>query len=235
MGVGSRRQIEQWITEGRLTLKGHQIALGTKSDQLDAVWLDGKPISIHKPKIALPQVLLYYKPDGEVCTRTDPENRLTVFNRLPPLKGQRWIMVGRLDLPTSGLLLFTTDGELSHRLLHPAYTIEREYAVRVMGRVNKHTLERLKKGVHLSDGWAAFTNITDQGGTGINHWYNVTLKEGRTHEVRRLWESQDCKVSRLIRIRFDAITLPQNLSKGQYRLLEPLEVRQLAARVNLKY
>lgn len=168
-----------------------------------------------------------------MCTRQDPENRPTVFSNLPALSNQRWIMIGRLDVNSLGLLLFTNDGELAHRLAHPSFAIEREYAVRVLGKVTHEVLNRLTKGVKLADGMAAFTQIEERGGEGVNRWYHVVLQEGRNREVRRLWESQGLKVSRLIRIRFADISLPTRLKRGQWQELTTEDKAKLAQRVNL--
>jgi len=232
-GLGSRRQIEQWIKKGRIQVNQRIATLGDRIKQTDEIHIDG-PKCRH-PNLYTPtrQVLCYYKPTGEICTRHDPNKRTTVFRRLPLPKQGRWISVGRLDLNTAGLLLLTTDGELAHRLMHPSYTIEREYAVRVLGEVNKLILQRLREGVQLDDGIARFNRIIDAGGGGANHWYHITLSEGRNHEVRRLWASQGVRVSRLIRIRFGPIHLPKGLRTGHYIELEPQNLQRLLQLVNL--
>jgi len=191
---------------------------------------------INKIKTIRPpqQVLCYHKPVGEVCTRQDPEGRTTVFKRLPPPEQGRWISIGRLDLNTAGLLLLTTDGDLAHRLMHPSYTIEREYAVRILGAVNDEMLKRLRDGVLLDDGKASFKRIVEAGGRGANHWYHVMLSEGRKHEVRRLWESQGVVVSRLIRIRFGPILLPPGLRRGHFVELDVKDQQALSQIVDLK-
>jgi 23S rRNA pseudouridine2605 synthase len=178
-------------------------------------------------------VLLYHKPEGEVCTRHDPEKRPTVFDNLPRLQRGRWVAVGRLDFNTAGLLLFTTDGELANTLMHPKAQIEREYAVRIFGEVNSTLLEKLKKGVMLEDGIAKFDQIIDAGGEGHNHWYHVILHEGRNRQVRRLWESQDVKVNRLIRVRYGSVVLPRELRKGHMKELSPAEIKRLGTSVGL--
>lgn len=232
LGLASRLEIERWIQQERIQLNGKIAQLGDRMDMQSVVTLDGQLITL-TPAQAPRRVLLYHKPEGEICTRHDPENRPSVFSRLPELKGQRWIMVGRLDINTLGLLLFTNDGELAHRLSHPSYEIEREYAVRILGSVDKRMLKRLKEGVQLEDGFAAFTQIQEQGGQGANRWYHVVLKEGRNREVRRLWESQGVVVSRLIRVRFATVGLPNHLKRGQWLELDASEVNQLAKQVKL--
>ena len=176
---------------------------------------------------------MYYKPEGELCTRSDPEGRATVFDRLPRLTGSRWIAVGRLDINTSGLLLFTTDGELANRLMHPSREVEREYSVRVFGQVDDAMLARLRKGVQLEDGPANFKEIKFTGGVGINQWYDVTLMEGRNREVRRLWESQGIQVSRLIRIRYGNIKLMKGLPRGGWEEMDLENVNYLRELVGL--
>lgn len=213
-GLGSRREIETWIREGRVRVNKRVATIGEQVNLNDQISLNGRLINSMKLQQPPRQVLCYHKPVGEVCTRRDPEGRPTIFARLPPPKHGRWISIGRLDCNTSGLLLLTTDGELAHRLMHPSYQLEREYAVRILGQVDEAMLKRLREGVTLDDGLAQFNNITDAGGAGANHWYHVTLMEGRKHEVRRLWESQGVTVSRLIRIRFGTIHLPAGLKMG---------------------
>lgn len=233
-GYGSRRQIEEWIRTGRITVNGMPAVLGIRVTGKDEIRCDGKPLPV---AAALgrkaSRTLLYHKPVGELTTRSDPQGRATVFDHLPPLKTARWIGVGRLDLNTAGLLLLTTDGELAARLMHPSHEIEREYAVRVLGRVEPHVIERLLTGVTLADGTAAFTSIHDAGGQGANHWYHVTLREGRQREVRRMWESQGVRVSRLIRIRYGPVELPRHLRPGRYQELSAREARVLYRAVDL--
>jgi 23S rRNA pseudouridine2605 synthase len=218
-GLGSRREIERWIQQGRVSVTTQVAKLGDRVERDAKIFIDGKLIKLLASAPLQRRVLIYHKPVGEVCTRHDPENRPTVFAQLPRLKEQRWIMIGRLDINTLGLLLFTNDGELAHRLSHPSYGIEREYAVRVLGKVDVAQLNQLKKGVKLEGRMAAFTRIEERGGEGANRWYHVVLKEGRYREVRRLWESQGIKVSRLIRIRFGNVCLPSDLRRGQWREL----------------
>lgn len=228
-GLGSRREIEKWIADGRVSVNGKPAQLGDRVDLTAKISINNKPIILRAQQMAKQRVIIYHKPEGEVCTRSDPEGRPTVFANLPTLRNQRWIAVGRLDITTSGLLIFTTDGELAHKLMHPSSEIEREYAVRVLGNVSDEVLKRLRKGVQLEDGVAAFNDIKDAGGTGVNHWYHVILKEGRNREVRRLWESQGITVSRLIRVRFGNIQLPRLLRPGRCQDLEPQQIEELNA------
>jgi 23S rRNA pseudouridine2605 synthase len=234
-GYGSRRQVEDWIRAGRIRVNGKPAELGLGVTATDTIEIDGRTVAV---TAALgqpaPLTLLYHKPVGELTTRADPEGRPTVFDRLPPLKTARWIAVGRLDLNTAGLLLLTTDGELANRLMHPSSEIEREYAVRVLGAVSPGVLERLLGGVELEDGRAAFATLRDAGGSGANHWYHVTLKEGRNREVRRMWESQGVAVSRLMRVRFGPIGLPRQLRPGHHRPLTRAEIVALYRAVGLE-
>lgn len=232
-GLGSRRQIERWIEEGRISIDGHPAALGARVTPDQALRVDGRIVPAHAFQTK-PRILLYHKPEGEVCTRSDPQGRPTVFDKLPSLRGARWIAVGRLDFNTSGLLLFTTDGELANRLMHPSREIEREYAVRVLGKISDDMLARLKQGVMLEDGPARFDSIVDAGGTGANHWYHVTLKEGRNREVRRLWDAVGVQVSRLMRIRFGSIQLPPHFHAGRSMELDDDATAALYEQVGLK-
>ncbi|OKP03271.1 23S rRNA pseudouridine(2605) synthase RluB [Xenorhabdus eapokensis] len=215
-GHGSRREIEGYIQQGRISVDGKIATLGDRIEVNPAIKirLDGRILNIKEPQKTVCRVLAYYKPEGELCTRHDPEGRPTVFDRLPKMQGARWIAVGRLDINTSGLLLFTTDGELANRLMHPSREVEREYAVRVFGEVDNAKLRQLTQGVQLEDGPASFKTIAFKGGEGINQWYNVTLTEGRNREVRRLWEAVGVQVSRLIRVRYGDIDLPKGLPRG---------------------
>lgn len=234
-GKGSRREIEAIIAEGRVSVDGKIATLGDRV-QLNAhtkIRLDGHLVSLIPAQKEICRVLMYYKPEGELCTRADPEGRATVFDRLPRLTGARWVAVGRLDINTSGLLLFTTDGELANRLMHPSREVEREYSVRVFGEVDEAMLQRLRKGVQLEDGPANFKQIKVVGGTGINQWFDVTLTEGRNREVRRLWESQGIQVSRLIRIRYGNIKLEKNLPRGGWEEMGLEQVNYLRELVGL--
>ncbi len=232
-GLGSRRQIERWIEEGRVTVDGQPATLGIRVTPEQKLRVDGRVIPMHVFG-SKHRTMVYHKPAGEVCTRSDPEGRKTIFENLPRLRGARWISVGRLDYNTSGLLLLTTDGELANRLMHPSHEIEREYAVRVLGKVNDGVLEQLKQGVMLEDGPARFIGIVEAGGEGANRWYHVILKEGRKHEVRRLWEAMGLTVSRLIRVRFGPVLLPPHLRTGKSADLEEDITAELYRLVDLK-
>lgn len=231
-GLGSRREMERWIEEGRVSVDGKPAALGDRVSERARIAIDGKPLE-HAPAQET-RCILYHKPTGEVCSRSDPQGRRTVFERLPKLKKGRWISIGRLDFNTSGLLLFTTDGELANALMHPSANIEREYMVRVMGKVEPEMLERLVNGVVLEDGVARFTDIQDGGGDGINHWFYVVIMEGRNREVRRLWESQGLTVSRLKRVRYGEVFIPSRVKQGQWTELDPKEVKGLYRMAGLK-
>jgi 23S rRNA pseudouridine2605 synthase len=226
-GHGSRRGIEEWIRAGRITINGKLANLGDRASASDQICLDGKPLDLGGSAAAT-EVLLYHKPVGEVTTRSDPEGRPTVFDRLPPPASGRWIVVGRLDVNTSGVLLFTNDGELAHRLMHPSSEIEREYLVRVRGVPSAAVVERLRKGVQLEDGPASFDRIEAQSAEGSHSWFRVCLHEGRNREVRRLFEHEGFEVSRLSRIRYGPMELPRDLRGGGFHRLAAREVASLA-------
>lgn len=234
-GKGSRRELEEVIAAGRVSVDGKIARLGERVqvNSSTKIRIDGHLVSLIPAQKEICRVLMYYKPEGELCTRSDPEGRATVFDRLPRLNGARWIAVGRLDINTSGLLLFTTDGELANRLMHPSREVEREYSVRVFGEVDEAMLQRLRKGVQLEDGPANFKEIKAVGGTGINQWFDVTLTEGRNREVRRLWESQGIQVSRLIRIRYGNIRLEKSLPRGGWEEMGLEQVNYLRQLVSL--
>jgi len=224
-GHGSRREIEQWIRDGRVTLAGHVVQLGERAEPGADIRLDGQPL----PTAPLGEhaVLMYHKPMGEVTTRRDPAGRPTVFDRLPPPPAGRWVVIGRLDVNTTGLLLFTTDGALAHRLMHPSAEVEREYLVRVHGHPTPELVERLRTGVVLEDGPARFDRIEPKGRSESHSWFRVTLREGRNREVRRLWEQVGLEVSRLARLRYGPAVLPEDLRPGQWRLMPVGEARLL--------
>lgn len=235
-GHGSRREIEAMIQAGRISVDGKISTLGDRVEASSAlkVRIDGHVVAIRQPENDICRILVYYKPEGELSTRRDPDGRPTVFDRLPKMRGSRWIAVGRLDVNTSGLMLFTTDGELANRLMHPSHEVEREYAVRVFGQVDDEKLKLLRTGVQLEDGMAAFRTLKFQGGEGINQWYNVTLIEGRNREVRRMWEAVGVQVSRLIRVRYGDINLPKGLPRGGYKEMKLEEVNYLRQLVDLR-
>ena len=234
MGFGSRRRIEQWIGEGKVRINGQLARLGDCVEEGDKINIGARKAVIGARQTRV-RVLLYNKPEGEVCTRHDEQGRPTVFDQLRPLKNGRWISVGRLDINSSGLLLLTNHGELANRLMHPSTGVEREYAVRVKGEVTPAMLERLRQGVELEDGVARFDDIVDAGGSGSNHWYHVVLREGRNREVRRIWASQGVRVSRLIRVRYANLVLPRGLRQGRRQELTLEEIRELFDHVGLAW
>jgi 23S rRNA pseudouridine2605 synthase len=233
-GIGSRREMERWIKEGRITVNDKVATLGDRISEGDVASVDGAPVNLIFDRQSERRVLIYNKPVGEICTRHDPEGRPTVFDHLPPLKEGRWIAIGRLDINTSGLLLFTTDGDLANALMHPSAQIDREYAVRVLGNVDDALLKRLTDGVLLEDGMAKFTDVQFFDGEGANKWYHCVVMEGRNREVRRLWESQEIQVSRLKRVRFGPVFLPSDVRAGTWKLLEDKEVKSLSQMLELK-
>ncbi len=233
-GLGSRRELEKWISAGRISVDGKIASLGDRVIETTKIRIDGKPLTLKKESEIRRRVLIYNKPVGELCTRNDPKGRPTVFERLPNLRQGRWVAIGRLDYNTSGLLLFTNDGEMANRMMHPSSAVEREYAVRIHGEVNEQMLQRLQQGVTLEDGIAAFNTIKAAGGEGTNQWFHVTLKEGKNREVRRLWESQDVEVSRLIRVRYGDVSLPRSVHRGTWAEMPDNEVNALSVSVNLK-
>jgi 23S rRNA pseudouridine2605 synthase len=226
-GYGSRREIEGWIEAGRLRVNGVVAKLGERASPGDLVELDGKALAL-KAAGARPRVLLYHKPDGEMVTRSDPEGRPTVFQRLPPIPGGKWVAVGRLDINTAGLLLITDSGELANRLMHPRYEVEREYAVRVLGALTPQERSRLLQGVPLEDGVGHFDRLESSGAAeGANRWYRVVLREGRNREVRRLFEALGRKVSRLLRVRYGPVELPRDLKPGRWIELDEERVAEI--------
>jgi len=234
-GFGSRREMESWIQAGRVKVNGKIASLGGRVSSNDKITVDGKKLSANTAKAVTQTVLIYNKPMGEICSRKDPEGRPSVFDKLPRLQHARWVVVGRLDINTSGLLLFTTDGELANKLMHPSMQIEREYAVRVIGEVTKEMIQSMHKGVLLEDGLAKFSDIQFFSGEGANQWYHVVIMEGRNREVRRLWESQGVKVSRLKRVRYGNVFIPSVVKVGQFRELPVSEVKDLYKLAGLNY
>ncbi|MHB8801591.1 MAG: 23S rRNA pseudouridine(2605) synthase RluB [Rhodocyclaceae bacterium] len=225
-GLGARREIEEWIAAGRVQVNGEPAHLGQRVAVTDKVKVGGRLVNLHFAA-RVPRVLLYHKPEGEIVSRDDPQGRPSVFNALPRLRGGRWIAIGRLDFNSCGLLLFTSDGALANRLMHPRYGIDREYAVRVLGEIDEASLAKLTEGIELEDGFAKFIRLQPAGGEGANHWYRVTLEEGRNREVRRMFAAVGVTVSRLMRVRYGPIVLPANLKRGQCHELEPGEVQAL--------
>lgn len=227
-GVGSRREMDQWIADGRVTVNGEVAQLGQLVVPTDKVKIGGRLINIRFTGSSRPpRVLMYHKPEGEIVSRSDPDGRPSVFNALPRMRGGRWINVGRLDFNTSGLLLFTTSGDLANKLMHPSSQLVREYAVRVLGELTDEAQQQLLKGVELEDGLANFSSLVDAGGEGANKWYRVSLYEGRNREVRRMFEAVGCTVSRLIRVRYGPFILPPQLKRGRCRELNEVEIKAL--------
>jgi len=232
-GYGSRREMERWIEQGRFSINGEKAKLGDRVARRDQVQLDGRDIELVSELDSPRRVLIYNKPVGEVSTRHDPEGRPTVYDHLPPLKNGRWIAIGRLDINTSGLLIFTSDGELANKMMHPSANIDREYAVRVLGNIDDEMISNLKEGVLLDDGMAKFTDVQFFDGEGANKWYHCVVMEGRNREVRRLWESQGIRVSRLKRVRYGTIFMPSDVKIGTWKELEHKEVKVLAKTLEL--
>lgn len=242
-GLGSRRQIEIWIKEGLIKLNGEVVELGQSVVSGDVVMHNGRKIIIRDALQTLPRILMYHKPEGEVCTRNDPEGRPTIFDKAPGLKHSRWIAVGRLDINTSGLILLTDNGDLANKLMHPSSQLQREYAVRVMGKASPEQLKQLTHGVELEDGKARFEEIMesspDDGDetkkSSFNRWYHVVLMEGRNREVRRMWEAVDLKVSRLMRVRYGSVMMDKSNRPGRFYELDPQSIRELAELAGINY
>jgi len=232
-GYGSRRGLETMIKEGKVTVNGAVAELGDQISVDDVVKLEGRAVSAKRLWQQPKQVILYNKPVGEVCTRKDPEGRRTIFQSLPSPEEGRWVSVGRLDINTSGLIILTTDGELANKLMHPSTEMDREYAVRVLGDVTSEMMQRLRDGVELEDGMAKFADIQPAGGEGANSWFHVVIQEGRNRAVRRLWESQDVQVSRLMRVRYGPIIIPKQLKMGRWMMLESADLEALYEEVEL--
>ncbi|HQV87925.1 MAG: 23S rRNA pseudouridine(2605) synthase RluB [Nitrosomonas sp.] len=225
-GLGSRREMEALIAAGEVSVNGKVAIVGDRVGPEDVVRIGKRVIRLNLEE-SLPKVLLYHKPEGEIVSRDDPEGRPSVFDKLPHLRSSKWIAIGRLDFNTSGLLIFTTDGVLANRLMHPRFEMEREYAVRILGELTAEQMKQLTTGIELEDGVAAFSYLAEQGGEGINHWYRVILKEGKNREVRRMFEAIGLTVSRLMRVRFGPINLPPRIKRGQWLELDEKETRQL--------
>lgn len=223
-GLGSRRQIEAWIQAERISINGRIARLGERASPGDSIRIDDKPVALEHSTM---RVLAYHKPVGEIVTRNDPQGRSSVFERLPRLTHGKWVTVGRLDYNTSGLLLLTNSGDLANRLMHPRYAVERTYSVRVQGALGAADLERLRQGVEIGDGPAAFESIEAAGGEGSNRWYRVRLREGRNREVRRMFQAVDRRVSRLIRVQYATVVLPRDLDPGTWRELDAREITLL--------
>lgn len=235
VGIGSRREMEEWISAGRVTLNGEVATLGMRAVAGDVVCADKRTIYVKgQAALGLPRVLLYHKQEGEIVSRDDPKSRTSVFDNLPKLRGQKWIAIGRLDFNTSGLLIFTTSGELANRLMHPRFEVEREYAVRVQGEMTSEQMRQMtKEGIELEDGLVRFEKLSDEGGEGFNHWYRLVLKEGRNRVVRRTFEALGLTVSRLMRVRFGIVNLPPSIKRGKMAELGEGEVKMILDWVGL--
>lgn len=235
VGLGSRRTMEIWISAGRITVNGEVATLGMRVTEDDVVRADKRIVHFKTNSDSLPRVLLYHKQEGEIVSRDDPEKRVNVFDKLPKLQGMKWIAIGRLDYNTSGLLIFTTSGDLANRLMHPRFEVEREYAVRVQGRMTDEQMQQMvNDGITLEDGPVKFERLTDEGGEGYNHWYRLMLKEGRNRVVRRTFDALGLPISRLIRVRFGLVNLPPRLKRGELAELGTGEVNQVLDWVSME-
>lgn len=234
-GVGSRREMEEWITAGRVTVNGEIATLGMRVVEGDILRADKRTVHVKAQEDKeFPRVLLYHKQEGEIVSRDDPEKRANVFEKLPKLRGMKWIAIGRLDFNTSGLLIFTTSGELANLLMHPRFEVEREYAVRVQGIMTPEQMRQMtREGIELEDGLIKFDKLTDEGGEGFNHWYRLVVKEGRNRVVRRTFEALGLVVSRLMRVRFGIINLPPSIKRGKMAELGEGEVTMILDWVGL--
>jgi 23S rRNA pseudouridine2605 synthase len=230
-GHGSRREIERWISAGRITVDDEVAQLGIKVDGSERIAIDGKPIRLPKSE-QKPRTLIYHKPPGELCTRSDPQGRKTVFHSLPRVLGARWISVGRLDFQTTGLLIVTTDGELANRLMHPSSELKREYVVRAFGELSEEAMQELKSGVELEDGRAKFDDIMLAEGEGANRSYRVLVSEGRNRIVRRMFEAVGCRVNRLMRVSYGPVSLPRKLRPGKFEELNEKQIARLQQAVS---
>ena len=225
-GMGSRRDMEELIASGRITINGEVAQVGAAVTPADVVRLDKRTLHLQF-EAELPRVLIYHKPEGEIVSQDDPEQRASVFDKLPRVRNGRWVAIGRLDINTSGLLIFTTSGDLANHFMHPRYEVEREYAVRLMGELSEEQMAQMRVGIELEDGVAQFDVLQDKGGEGANHWYQVVLREGRNREVRRMFEAMGLMVSRLMRVRFGPVSLPSRVKRGQMLEMPPKEVAAL--------
>jgi 23S rRNA pseudouridine2605 synthase len=226
-GLGSRREIEEWIGAGRVNVNGESAHVGQRIGPGDKVKVNGRLVNLHLGQQRAPRVLLYHKPEGEIVSRDDPQHRASVFDKLPRIRGGRWIAIGRLDFNSCGLLIFSSSGELANRMMHPRYAIEREYAVRLLGELSEEATKQLTSGIQLDDGMARFQRLYPTGGEGANRWYEVTISEGRYREVRRMFEAVGVTVSRLMRVRYGPLALPPRLKRGQVMELSPVDVQAL--------
>jgi 23S rRNA pseudouridine2605 synthase len=226
-GLGSRREIEEWIGAGRVNVNGESAHVGQRIGPGDKVKVNGRLVNLHLGQQRAPRVLLYHKPEGEIVSRDDPQHRASVFDKLPRIRGGRWIAIGRLDFNSCGLLIFSSSGELANRMMHPRYAIEREYAVRLLGELSEEATRQLTTGIQLDDGMAHFQRLYPTGGEGANRWYEVTISEGRYREVRRMFEAVGVTVSRLMRVRYGPLALPPRLKRGQVMELSPVDVQAL--------
>lgn len=232
-GLGSRRDMETLIAAGRVTVNGKPVEIGVRVADTDLIRVDKRIVARRRAE-RLPRILLYHKPEGEIVSRDDPEQRPSVFDKLPPIRGAKWLSIGRLDYNSCGLLMFTTSGELANHFMHPRFEVEREYAVRILGEPTAEHVQQLTSGVKLEDGPAKFDSLIEQGGEGRNRWYRVVLKEGRKRIVRRLFEALGFTVSRLLRVRFGPVQLPPRLKRGMCQELAAEEVRRLLAWAGIK-
>ena len=228
-GFGSRREIEKAIVEKKILVNNKIAVIGQSINSSDKVIINGKPIHLKGTK-NLPRVLIYHKPEGEIVSENDPKGRASVFQNLPKIKQGKWVSIGRLDFNTSGLLIFTTFGELANKMMHPKYEVDREYSVRILGELSDGQMEKFISGIDLEDGVAKFESIYFEGGDGANKWYRVVLKEGKNREVRRMFEFFDFVVSRLMRVRFGIVILPSHLKRGMHTELTQAEVSRLLVR-----
>ena len=236
-GLGSRREIETWISAGRLSVNGKRAKLGDRASARDRILLDGKLLTIKSRHEQQIQALIYHKPEGEICTRKDPQGRPTIFENLPALVGGRWVSIGRLDINTSGLILLSNNGDLANKLMHPSTGLEREYLVRVRGLASEKSIELLTRtGVMIDGRPAKFESVVpaDFAQEGTNHWYSVVIKEGRYREVRRLWDAVGHTVSRLKRIRYGTVKLTRKLKRGQSERMAPMQLEKLIRSVGLQ-